>query len=160
MDLTCKKGHLHFGDVLIALLIVFLLESFALADDWSLMDNKRVRYSLSGLHGKWVLVNFWAPWCSPCIHEMPELASMQKQHKDLQVIGVAVMYSTQNEVMDMVKSQSISYPIVLGNEDTPGDFGGIVGLPTSLLYSPTGALVSRYEGPLTKHKVEQAMALK
>lgn len=142
------------------LLLASLLGSSAMADDWSLKDKDGVSYTLSGQRGKWVLVNFWAPWCPSCIQEMPDLVSLQKQHKDLQVIGIAVQYRTKREVTDMVQSHAVSYPIVLGNEDTAGDFGELVGLPTSFLYSPTGKLVSRQEGPLTKIEVEQVMAQK
>jgi thiol-disulfide isomerase/thioredoxin len=142
------------------LLIAFLLtlSLSASANGWTLKDKDGVDYSLSTLKGRWVLVNFWAPWCPSCIQEMPDLSSLQKQHKDLQVIGVAVMYKTHREVMDM--AQNLPYPIVFGNEDTAGDFGGMAGLPTSFLYSPTGKLVSRYDGPLPVVKVEQAMAQK
>lgn len=138
-----------------AILLFISLNTWA--DDWSLKDKDGVRYTLSGMNGRWVLVNFWAPWCSSCIKEMPELVLLQKQHKDLQVIGVAVMYKTQKDVTDMVKSMAVSYPVVMGNEDTAGDFGGMVGLPTSFLYSPTGKFVGRYEGAMTITEVEKVM---
>ena len=128
-----------------------------MADDWSLKDQDGVRHTLSGQRGKWVLVNFWAPWCPMCIQELPELVSLQKQHQDLQVLGVAVQYETKQKVMDMVKNQSVSFPIVLGNEDTAGDFGGLTGLPTSFLYSPSGKLVGHHDGPLTQYEIELAI---
>jgi thiol-disulfide isomerase/thioredoxin len=156
---TVIKSNTRLNGALLATLM--LLFSFSTwADEWSLKDTGGVRYTLSGLHGKWVLVNFWAPWCPSCIQEMPKLISLQKQHKDLQVIGVAVMYKNRKEVLDMVKSMAIFYPVVMGNEDIASDFGGMVGLPTSFLYSPFGKLVSRYEGSLTENEVEQVMAQK
>lgn len=148
------------GALFAALLLSLCLDHAAWAGDWNLKDKDGTHYTLSGLHGKWVLVNFWAPWCPLCIQEMPDLISLQQQHKDLQVIGVAVMYQSRKEVMDMVSKQSISYPIVFGNEDTAGDFGGIVGLPTSFLYSPSGKLVGRHQGPLTQNEIEQAIEQK
>jgi thiol-disulfide isomerase/thioredoxin len=107
-----------------------------------------------------VLVNFYAPWCPSCIQEMPELTTLQQQHKDLQVIGVAVMYQSRKEVLDIAAKQSISYPIVFGNEDTAGDFGGMDGMPTSFLYSPSGKLVGHHQGPLTQNEIEQAIEQK
>ncbi len=130
----------------------------ALAGGWKLKDKDGVSYTLAGQQGKWVLVNFWAPWCPPCLEEMPGFNVLQKRHTDLQVIGVAVMYHKKKEVLDVVREKSISYPIVLGNESIASDFGEMSGLPTSFLYSPTGKLVGRHEGPLSPHDIEQAMA--
>ncbi|MCX7194108.1 MAG: TlpA disulfide reductase family protein [Proteobacteria bacterium] len=141
-----------------SLLAVLLLASIsAFADGWSLKDKDGVRYTLSGLQGRWVLVNFWAPWCPTCLQEIPEFVSLQKQHKDLQVIGVAVMYKNRREVTDIAQSQAISYPVVFGSEDTAADFGGMVGMPTSFLYTPSGKLVGKHSGPLTQNEIEQAI---
>ena len=89
---------------------------------------------------------------------MPELNALQRQHKDILVIGVAVMYRKVQEVLDVVREKSVSYPVVLGDEDIASDFGEMKGMPTSFLYSPTGKLVGHHEGPLTQKDVEQAMA--
>jgi hypothetical protein len=86
---------------------------------------------------------------------MPDLVALQKEHKKLQVIGVAVMYGSRKEVLDVVGKQSISYPIVFGNEDTAGDFGGLNGMPTSFLYSPEGKLIEHIEGPVTLADIER-----
>ncbi len=140
-----------------ALLFASAFSLNARADNWSLLSSNGIRISLNGLHGKWVLVNFWAPWCPPCLAEMPDLVKMQERHKDLQVIGVAVMYRARQDVTNVVKNKAISYPIVFGNEDIASDFGGVSGLPTSFLYSPSGKLVGQHQGPLTRQQLEQAM---
>jgi thiol-disulfide isomerase/thioredoxin len=145
---------------LAALLFLLCLAHAAWASDWNLKDEDGAHYTLSGLNGKWVLINFWAPWCPPCLQEMPDLDALQHRHKDLQVIGVAVMYDSRQKALDIVKKLSISYPIVLGNEDTAGDFGGLVGMPTSFLYSPTGELVGQHQGILTQTEVENAIQRK
>jgi len=152
---SCRKGA-----VLAALLLLLGFAHAAWAVDWNLKDKNGAHYTLSGLKGKWVLVNFWAPWCPPCLQEMPDLDAMQHQHKDLQVIGVAVMYGSRKEVKDTVSKLSISYPIVLGSEDTAGDFGGLDGMPTSFLYSPSGKLVGRHQGILTQNEIERAIQQK
>ena len=147
-------------ELLLALLLSFCSAHIARADDWSLKDKDGVHYRLSEQKGKWVLVNFWAPWCPPCLEELPGLDAIQKQHKDLLVIGVAVLYRKKQDVIDAIQKASVSYPIVLGNEDIASDFGEMKGMPTSFIYSPYGKLVGHHDGPLTQADIEQAMAQK
>ncbi|MBY0578763.1 MAG: TlpA family protein disulfide reductase [Burkholderiales bacterium] len=118
------------------------------AGNWSLMDSAGKSVSLSDFRGKWVLVNFWATWCPGCLSEIPDLERLHRDGK-LTVIGVAVSYKKRDEVLDFTKKQGITYPVVLGNEDTASRFGGLEGLPSSFLYSPQGELVGRHEGPLS-----------
>ena len=150
----------NWNGTLLVLLLALCTPHIALADDWNLKGADGTHYRLSDQKGKWVLVNFWAPWCEPCLQEMPGLDTLQKQHKDLLVIGVAVLYRKSQEVLDAVRSTSVSYPIVLGNEDIASDFGEMKGMPTSFLYSPSGNLVGHHDGPLTQTDVEQAIAQK
>lgn len=141
-----------------AILLTSILLAFSLnthAAGWALQDKDGVNYTLSGLQGRWVLVNFWAPWCPPCLQEIPELAALQKSHKDMQVIGVAVLYKSRQNVLDMAKD--MTYPVVLGNEDIASDFGGMTGLPTSFLYTPDGKLLGHHSGPLTQEQVEKTI---
>lgn len=140
-----------------AALLALLISTASWAGEWSLKDKDGKQFSLANLKGKWVLVNFWAPWCPSCLQEIPDLTSIQNKHPDIQVIGVAVMYRTRKEILDIAQSQSIAYPIVLGNEDIASEFGGMSGMPTSFLYSPSGKLVGHHEGPLTQPEIEQAM---
>ena len=146
--------------VLLALLLSLCAMQIAFADDWNLKDKDGTHYKLSEQKGKWVLVNFWAPWCPECLQEIAELNALQKQHKDILVIGVAVMYKNNQEVLDAARTKSISYPVVLGNEDIASDFGEMKGMPTSFLFSPSGKLVGHHDGALTRNDVEQAIAQK
>jgi thiol-disulfide isomerase/thioredoxin len=148
------------GILFVAFLLALSLAHAAWAGDWKLKDKDGAKYTLNDLHGKWVLVNFWAPWCPNCIQEIPEFNTLQQQHKDLQVIGVAVMYESRKEVLDKIAKHSIAFPTVFGNEDTAGDFGGLDGVPTSFLYTPTGQLVGHHQGPLTQQEIEQAIEQK
>ena len=121
------------------------------SQDWSLVDVSGKTMNLSDFRGKWVLVNFWATWCPPCLAEIPDLVRMKDEK--IAVIGIAVSYRNRNEVTDFVKQHAISYPVVMGSEDIASSFGGIDTLPTTFLYSPEGKLVGSHEGPLTQDEI-------
>ena len=128
------------------------------SENWSLTDTTGKHWNLSDFRGKWVLVNFWATWCPPCLAEIPDLSKMGKEGKKIAVIGIAVSYRSDDEVLDFMKKHAIPYPVVLGSEDIASGFGGIETLPTSFLYSPDGKLVGQHEGPLTQEEIEKFLA--
>ena len=146
--------------ILGALLAVSLvLTTFAAtAQEFNFKDMQGSEHSLSGYRGKWVLVNFWATWCPPCLSEMPDLVSLHDAHKDkdLVVIGVA-LDSTRESVTEFVKKLSVTYPIVFGNYKIAEQIGNVEALPTTYLFDPTGKAVGRQEGAITREGVEEFM---
>ena len=124
--------------------------------DWSLADMSGKSVRLSDFRGKWVLVNFWATWCPPCLAEIPDLESLYREGR-LTVIGVAMSYRRSSEVSDFIGKNGITYPVVLGDDDVAGQFGEPDSLPTSFLYSPTGQFVGQHEGPLSAKEILDAM---
>lgn len=139
------------------LFLLFLgLSTIANASDWTLTDTAGKTVSLSEYRGKWVLVNFWATWCPPCLEEIPVLDDLYGKGK-LVVIGIAMSYQRQSEVTDFLVKNRIPYPVVMGDDDIAGEFGGIDTLPTSFLYSPDGKLAGQHQGPLTRKDLDAAM---
>jgi thiol-disulfide isomerase/thioredoxin len=125
---------------------------------WTLQDMQGHTLDQAAFHGRWVLVNFWATWCPPCRKEIPELIRLQHDEAGrLTIIGIAVSYSNAQSVGDFVRRHGMGYPIVLGNAEMAGEFGGFRGLPASFLYGPDGRLVHRFEGAQTEASITQAM---
>ncbi len=126
------------------------------AADFSLEDMQGKTHRLADYRGKWVLVNFWATWCPPCLSEIPELSSLHNAHKDrdLVVIGVAMGSGSSKKVADFIEAHGISYPIVLGNNRLAAQIGKVEALPTSYLYAPNGGQVSYETGEVTRESVE------
>jgi thiol-disulfide isomerase/thioredoxin len=141
--------------ILIALLLM-LSSHVAASCAWSLTDATGKPLSLDAYKGKWVLVNFWATWCPPCIAEISDLESLYKEGK-LAVVGVAMSYKSKAEVLDFVKSKGVTYPVVLGSEEAAFQFGDLDSLPTSFLFSPDGRLAGKHEGPLSRQELISAM---
>ena len=139
------------------IIALFMLASHAMASNaWSLTDASGKPIDLAAYKGKWVLVNFWATWCPPCLEEIPDLESLYKEGK-LVVIGIAMNYKSPSEVLDFARKQGITYPVVLGNEDTASQFGDLDSLPTSFLYSPDGRLAGEHAGMLSKQNLLSAL---
>lgn len=136
-----------------ALLMIVSLS--AAADGFVLQDMQGHPQRLADYRGKWVLVNFWATWCPPCLAEVPELVALHNAHKDkdLVVVGIA-MDSTPESVADFARRKKITYPLVLGTEKSASQVGEVEVLPTSFLYGPDGKLMTSQVGELTRSSVE------
>ncbi len=148
----------HMGKLLAFFVIVSGLAGPAMASDaWTLKGTDGKVLRLADYKGKWVVVNFWATWCSPCQSEIGELMNLQHSRKDVVVIGIAELYRDRGEVLDFIKKRGVTYPIVLGTEDTAADFGGLNGVPTSFLYTPSGQLAGQHQGPLSAEDIESVI---
>jgi cytochrome c biogenesis protein CcmG/thiol:disulfide interchange protein DsbE len=121
---------------------------------------------LASLKGKVVLVNFWATWCEPCRTEIPWMIEFQQKYADkgFTMLGVAMDDEGKSVVDPFVgKTQfdvrghqmAMDYPIVLGNDDLASKFGGLFGLPTSVLISRDGKVQKRYLGLVNHDTVEK-----
>jgi len=144
------------GLILIGLSQLCFAEGQAAAD-FLLKDMSGVKHQLSKYKGKWVLVNYWATWCPPCLEEVPDLVNLydHRKKKDLMVLGVVFDYKDVKEVTEYVDDMLMSYPIVLGDDAVTAQIGAADVLPTTFIYNPQGALVKVKRGLITRQYVEK-----
>jgi cytochrome c biogenesis protein CcmG, thiol:disulfide interchange protein DsbE len=120
---------------------------------------------LDSFKGKVVLVNFWATWCEPCRSEIPLLIAYQQKYADkgFTMLGVAMDEDGKAAVDPFIQSTkfdvrgqqlAMNYPVVLGNDDIADKFGGLLGLPVTLVISRDGKIVKRYIGSIERNEAD------
>jgi thiol-disulfide isomerase/thioredoxin len=112
---------------------------------FDLTDTAGKPQRLADFKGRWVVLNFWATWCVPCIQEIPEISAFRKAHGDVVVVGVAIDAEDAAKVASFAKKVGHDYPLVLSNDAVEKQLGAPKALPTTRVYDPSGKLV--YDKP-------------
>ena len=113
------------------------------------LDGKT--FDLAEQHGKWVIVNYWATWCVPCIKEMPDISRFVAAHKNVAAIGLAYEDSDPADIKAFLAQHPVVYPVAQITMDKPvKDFDEPRGLPTTYLISPDGKVAKHIVGPITE----------
>lgn len=116
----------------------------------TLPDASGKPQALSAWQGKLLLINFWAPWCAPCVEEMPELATLQNAVAPLQIIGIGV--DSQENIAQFAEKMQINYPLYVagtGATELMRQFGNQAGgLPFTVLAGTDGQVKKIYLGRL------------
>ncbi len=113
--------------------------------------------SLDQYRGKWVVVNYWATWCPPCLEEIPDLVDFHERHKDRDAVVVGINFEDigRDRLVEFVDSYLVTYPILRSEPLPMTPLGPIPGLPTTYLIDPDGNKVARQVGPLTGKQLEE-----
>ncbi len=110
------------------------------------ITNDSVSQSLSDYvgKGKYVLVDFWASWCGPCIRETKVIKEILNEFgpKGLEVLGVAVWDEPQN-TLRAIEQHKLPWPQILNAQSVPTDLYGIPAIPCIILFGPDGTIISR-----------------
>jgi peroxiredoxin len=119
-------------------------------------------HQLSDWKGKILLVNFWAPWCPPCVEEMPELAALQNEMaaKNLQIVGIGI--DSPSNIKQFAEKHQVSYPLLVASmqgTELSREMGNQAGgLPFTVLLDPTGQVRKTYLGRLNIAQLRSDLA--
>ena len=130
------------------------------------LDDKDV--TVQQYKGEVVLVNFWATWCAPCKVEIPWMIEFQKKYssRGFTILGVSMDEEGKKVVAPFLEKErfdvngqqeAMSYPILLGNDAIADKFGGILGLPTSMLFTRDGKKVRTIVGLVNHDDISKAI---
>ncbi len=103
---------------------------------------------IDALKGTWVVVNFFAVWCTPCRIEHPELVEFSERHAaagDAVVISVAYEEEAQR-LRDFFAENGGDWPVVVGDDARTALEFGVTGVPESFVVSPAGQIVAHFTG--------------
>lgn len=117
--------------------------------DFSVDDLQGRQVSSADLRGKIVLIDFWATWCQPCKKEMPGYQKLLDRYGPRGFAVVGFKFDTMMDVEDPVvfaKKIGVHYPLAIAADDLKQKFGGIEGLPTTMLYDRQGTLRQKVVG--------------
>lgn len=121
------------------------------------VDGKRL--DLMDFRGRWLVVNFWATWCGPCLKEMPELSALHAMREQIKVVGLAYEDISAEDMTAFLEAHPVAYPIVIVDPlSPPRDFATPRGLPTTYLIAPDGKVAHHFLGPVTAEDIETAIA--
>lgn len=146
------------------LLAISLITTLALLagcskPDYETLEGERGHYAQ--WRGDWVVINYWAVWCKPCIDEIPELNEFSRLHADeVRVFGVNFDGGDPEQQRQQARQLQVAFPVLL--RDPAGALGWErpKALPTTVVIDPQGEVRQQLQGPQTLNTLRAATGLK
>ena len=111
--------------------------------DFTLRDVDGKSWTLQSLHGKVVLVNFWATWCPPCRKEMPDLDALYRKFKDKGLVVLAISDEEMAKVKPFLAERNLGFPILLDPGRKINELFHVDGIPKTFIYDREGKLAAQ-----------------
>jgi len=113
-------------------------------------------FDLAEQRGRWVVVNFFATWCTPCLAEHPELAAFEASHAstgDASIVSVLFDDKPANARV-VFEERGGTWPVVIDPDGAISVSFGVARVPESFLVAPDGTVVQRLVGGVTAAQLD------
>ena len=111
--------------------------------------------------GRWVVLNYWAEWCAPCRHEIPELNALNHMLEGHSVLVVGVNYDGVHgaALPALVTKMGIEFPVI--DKDPRKHYGYDLPsvLPTTIVINPKGGVAATLVGPQTRESLQSLLGI-
>lgn len=122
------------------------------------LDGESIAFE--ALKGQWVIINYWASWCAPCMQEIPQLNAFYHSHKGhgVKIYGVNFDQFESSELKRTIAKMGIQFPNLSRDPAHQLGLGEIPGIPMTFVFNPQGKLTQKLFGEQTIESLEKAIA--
>ena len=143
----------------LVLAFVFSIMLGACSDKVDFTDTTGHTGKFSDFQGKWLIINYWATWCKPCLEEIPELNNFSLQHADkVKLFGVDFDNAQGENLIASSQKMGIEFSILTADPSAILFFNRPSALPTTLVFNPDGELHRTLLGPQTEKSLLAAIS--
>jgi len=136
---------------ILSIIAIALLTSCTKDNSFSLLSGEEK--VIEDYQGQWLVINFWAEWCPPCLEEIPELNLLAEEQPDIAVLGVSYDKLSNHELEQLVDKLNIDYPIVATEPMPYLPVAKPQSLPGTYLVSPNGQIMGPILDKIDRHKI-------
>ena len=130
--------------------------------DFSLTDLNGNVHTNKSTQGNYLVVNFWATWCPPCLKEIPAFVEFYEKNKDrVLILGLDYEQADKAAIIEFIDTFMVNYPIVLFDDKNGAEFkkfGEVLGMPTTYIFNPKGNLVGYHMGEMDMVALKRAIS--
>ena len=129
--------------------------------NFSLVDIEGNMHTDESTKGKYLIINFWATWCPPCLKEIPAFVEFYEQNSDrVEILGLDYEQADKKTILEFTDTFMVNYPIILFDDKNGSqftNFGDVFGMPTTYIYDPEGRLVDFRMGEIDIETLEKSI---
>ncbi len=129
--------------------------------NFSLVDIEGNMHTDESTKGKYLVINFWATWCPPCLKEIPAFVEFYEQNSDrVEILGLDYEQADKKTILEFTDTFMVNYPIILFDDKNGSqftNFGDVFGMPTTYIYDPEGKLVDFRMGEIDIETLEKSI---